>query len=191
MSSKERTTVVLNDEAQKIKDRLVPGYSPTALFSAGVILFNKLTALEQRELLSEVMSRRKAKDLISKLQTAWESVSEEDRVEFCLQKNIALQNPPDNEEAVRKRVHEAVEFITNHQHLVTPDDQLGLDGLKISLGADSIHADAALNQIYNILEKLGIDLKFRGEIGGLIEDKLKDCDKGQNNPDQKTSAGPA
>ncbi len=50
MPSKNTTTVVLNDEARKIKDSLGPVFGLKAIHSAGYIWFNQLSADQQREI---------------------------------------------------------------------------------------------------------------------------------------------
>ena len=54
MPSLKQTTVVLNRIVQEIKDELSPIYGLKNILSAGLILFSKLSATEQKKIISEL-----------------------------------------------------------------------------------------------------------------------------------------
>ena len=54
MSSKTHTTVVLNESVQKIKDELSPIYGLKNILSAGLLIFSRLSAEEQKQAIAEV-----------------------------------------------------------------------------------------------------------------------------------------
>jgi len=53
MGKKEQTTVNLNEKAQKIKEDLAPIYGLKNILSAGLILFGRLSADQQRRAIAE------------------------------------------------------------------------------------------------------------------------------------------
>jgi hypothetical protein len=54
MSDRTHTTVVLNDSIQKIKDELAPVYGLKRILSAGLWLFSRLSADEQKAVITEL-----------------------------------------------------------------------------------------------------------------------------------------
>ena len=56
MSRKNPTSVVLNETVQKIKDELAPIYGLKNILSAGLAIFGRLSADEQKKAIAEVNS---------------------------------------------------------------------------------------------------------------------------------------
>ena len=54
MPSKNHTSVVLSDNLQAVKDRLMPVYGLKNLISAGLLLFSRLSDTDQRKIIEDV-----------------------------------------------------------------------------------------------------------------------------------------
>ena len=65
MPSKKTTTVVLSDSVQEIKDSLAPIYGLKNILSAGLYLFNRLPASEQKKIIAKVHDLTAADEMLS------------------------------------------------------------------------------------------------------------------------------
>lgn len=57
MPSKNTTTVVLSEIAQEVKDDLAPVFGLKNILSAGLLLFSRLNAEQQKTIISEALGK--------------------------------------------------------------------------------------------------------------------------------------
>lgn len=75
MGSRKQTAVNLTDSVQKIKDELFPIYGLKNILSAGLLLFSRLSAGDQKKVVAEVNQMSQADRQADKLLSSAEADS--------------------------------------------------------------------------------------------------------------------